>query len=149
MLPIAATDFGALAILAEWWVRHVDRVPTLELTNEQRRGSPAAAAAFAVKTFRNLPLEACRACGRWRGSWCEGCYAVAVDNPEWTFSALCTECDREHITCPRCRHHGITWQAGHDAYRDRKHGPGIPENPCPEEPVSPAGSQSQPGPRRG
>ena len=68
MPPIAATDFGALAILAERWVRRVDRVPTLELTNEQRRGSPAAAAAFAVKTFPNLPLEACRACGRWTGS---------------------------------------------------------------------------------
>lgn len=118
MPPIAATDFGALAILAERWVRRVDRVPALDLTNQQRRENPAAAAAFAVKTFRNQPfLEACRCCGRWTGSWCEGYYAVAVDAPDWAFSALCTECDGDRITCPRCRLHGITWEAGNDAYK--------------------------------
>lgn len=118
MPAIAATDFGALAVLAERWARRVDRAPTLQLTNQQRRENPSAAAAYAIRTFQNRPfLEACRCCGRWTASWCEGCYAVAATNPAWEFSAVCTECDSEKLVCPRCRHHAITWTAGHDAYK--------------------------------
>eukprot|EP00435_Cladocopium_sp_Y103_P016958 s317_g4.t1 len=99
------------------WVRYSDGAPILQLTDQQRRANPAAAAAFAVKTFENKPfLEACRCCGRWTASWCEGCHAVAASDPHWEFSAVCTVCDGEHIVCPRCRHHAITWETGHTAY---------------------------------
>ena len=117
MPAIAPTDFAALAVLADRWVRRRERPPTLQLTNEQRRSDPSAAAAFAIKTFQDRPfLESCRCCGRWTGSWCEGCYAVAATNPSWEFSSVCTECDRDRVVCPRCRHHGVSWQSGHDAY---------------------------------
>eukprot|EP00435_Cladocopium_sp_Y103_P060613 s808_g22.t1 len=117
MPAIAATDFEAVAILAERWVRRGNRVPVLDLTTAQRRADPSAAAAFALKTFQDTPFtEACRVCGRWTASWCEGCYAVAADNPQWEFSAVCTECDSEKLVCPRCKHNAITWEAGHHAY---------------------------------
>eukprot|EP00435_Cladocopium_sp_Y103_P021606 s1719_g5.t1 len=76
-----AKKIDALAVLADRWLRRGDWVPPLQLTTQQRRDNPGAAAAYALKTFRDQPfVEACRCCGRWTASWCEGCYAVAVDS---------------------------------------------------------------------
>eukprot|EP00435_Cladocopium_sp_Y103_P021537 s1435_g5.t1 len=118
MPDIAPTDFEGLARLAEHWVRSPDRKPVLQLSVEERRARPDAAAAWALRTFNDTPyVESCRLCGTWTGSWCEGCYALAVDQPG---SALCTVCDQAHLVCPRCSHHPATRHTRRSSRRRRR-----------------------------
>eukprot|EP00435_Cladocopium_sp_Y103_P039167 s2112_g10.t1 len=117
---IAPTDFVALAALAEKWLDRPDRVAASKLTAEQRRADPAAAAAWAICTFQNKSFQqACGLCGTWTACWCEGCYAAGDGKEDWQFSALRTACEDLKLTCRKCGHRGITWEAGRRAYEAR------------------------------
>ena len=127
MPTIAPTDFEAIDRLAAIWIERGLRSGTFEttpsaLTSEQRRADPAAAAAFSAVTWRLQEhkefIHACRCCGLWTASWCEGCYSRAVFEPALEFSALCSECDTARLVCPPCRHHGKTWTDGRAAYEN-------------------------------
>ena len=121
MPEIAATDLALLGQRATEWVERGRRLgfPTKpsQLTVEQRRAEPGAAAAFSIVTFTNAEfLQACDLCGLWTASWCEGCYSRAVRDRALEFAPICTICDQERLVCTACRADGKSWQDGHLTY---------------------------------
>ena len=64
--------------------------------------------------------EGCQSCGVATHGWCEGCYSRVGYGG--AFSAVCRDCDQQHIVCPDCVEAGVSWDIGHQRYEDQ-HGP--------------------------
>ena len=78
---------------------------------------PEARSAYVIATIPTQHrefLQACLRCGTWTGSWCEGCYLRAREQPHriLEYSPLCTECDQAHLCCDFCKCEGVTWSRG-------------------------------------
>lgn len=75
-----------------------------DLTHEERLTTPGAKQAFAVHTagLHRQAIEEtgsmpCSQCGLITASWCEACEGYNAPP-----SAICTQCDRCHVVCPKC-----------------------------------------------
>lgn len=115
LMALAAIDWRDLKQKAEGFGTRNPTVSAASLTRGRRLVEPGAKEAFALTTLpahkeaSAVGAKPCCRCGLWTSCWCEAC------PPGVAPVGLCSECDREGLTCQLCYAAERTWEAARAA----------------------------------
>lgn len=124
MPKVVLPDLKVWSTLAKTWHLEHPGCDPLQIPVEQRRQSQSAKAAYwwasKMEEVPGQPPPApCDCCGRSTYGWCEGCYCRQGASTDKAYSAVCSDCEQTKSICGLCNEVGISWEMGHQAFRDQ------------------------------